>query len=166
MQSNRARFDADDRYITVFADASFDHNTGVFGWAAWVKYGKEPVPMRLHGDGYTETSSTAEYEALRRVVVSLCALPIVKGRIVVLQSDCTGAIGKADSLLQMLQEAGATNAYFKHVRGHSGTSNPRSAVNDWCDRVARREMRAARSEHHRKIRREKRAAQRAAALCS
>lgn len=166
MQANRARFDADGRYITVFADASFDHNTGVFGWAAWVKHGEEPAPMRLHGDGFTETSSTAEYEALRHVVESLCTMPIVKGRIVVLQSDCTWAISKSDGLLKQLKDAGATNAYFKHVKGHSGTSNPRSAVNDWCDRVARREMRAARSEHHRNIRREKRAAQRAAALCS
>lgn len=136
------------RYVTVFADASFDHNTGVFGWAAWVKYGTEPVPLRLHGSGYTETSGTAEYEALRLAVEALCRKSIITDRIVVLQSDCTGAIGKADALLRQLEAGGAIDAYFKHVKGHSGTDNPRSAVNAWCDRIAKKEMRARRAMHH------------------
>jgi ribonuclease HI len=159
MTMTRAPFVGGGRYTTVFADASFDHDTGIFGWAAWVKSGNDPSPVRLHGSGYTATSSMAEYEALVHVVDVLCANDAVHGKIVVLQSDSTAAIGRAGGLLQRLQNAGAHNAYFKHVKGHSGTGNPRSAVNDWCDRVARREMRARRKEHYRALRAERRRAQ-------
>jgi len=147
----------DGKYLTVFTDASFDHTTRAYGWAAWMKF--DTTTERIHGAGYTETSTQAEYLALQNAIAFLCRHPACLGRVVVLQSDCVGAIGKAEPLLERLREYGAAGAYFKHVKGHSGTDNRRSAVNTWCDRMARQEMRAQRREHHREQRQQRRYAQ-------
>ena len=146
----------DGKFVTVFTDASFDHTTRAYGWAAWMKF--DGTTERLHGAGYTETSTEAEYLALLNAVGFLCRHPARLGRVVVLQSDCVGAIDKAQPLLDRLREYGAAGAYFKHVKGHSGTDNPRSAVNTWCDRTARKEMRAFRRAHFHDLRRQRRAA--------
>lgn len=138
-----------DSYVTVFADASYCPQTGAYGWCFWVKFGS-PAQTKVHhgGGAYVLNSLMAEVEALLKALEFVESIPL-DGKIVVLQSDCTGALNfpRVKSLMEKLVQLGAKRAYVKHVKGHQGTKDPRSAVNTMCDRNARNQMR----KHRKKV---------------
>lgn len=131
-------------YVTIFADASRCHETGAYGWAAWVKHGHPAQTLRVSGGGQgLATSNEAELHALNQAVQACKRAGVdMTDKIVVIQSDCTGAIDK----FKRNQIPEARDVKLKHVRGHQGMKTPRGAVNTWCDRSARREMREVRKQ--------------------
>lgn len=134
-------------FITVFADASWCPDTQAYGYGWWMKYGSPPSTARRAGGGYIDSSNNAEIEALRAALLYLRTnlLDEMQDKVVVVQSDCTGALKVISNDLLDLRKAGARNAYAKHVKGHQGHKDARSSVNTWCDRAARGAMRQFRA---------------------
>ncbi|HEY0820969.1 MAG TPA: hypothetical protein VGD46_19440, partial [Rhizobacter sp.] len=126
------------------------HQTKAYGYGWWVKFGT-PAQTRVGwGGGYVQDSLHAEIEAiraglqwLRTEIAADC-----KGKRLVVQSDCTGALARIVGDLSSLQrDLLLDQAYSKHVKGHQGHVNARASVNTTCDRHARRMMRQFRKLH-------------------
>jgi ribonuclease HI len=85
-----------DKYITLIADASYDATTTAYGWCYWIKHGSPPETIINSGGGYgLKNSNHAEIEALLEGLEIIKSLgDKLQGRFVVVQSDCTGALGK------------------------------------------------------------------------
>lgn len=133
-----AKFDPG-RFVTLFTDASFCPDTRAWGWAAWIKYGRPAKTLRLSGGGFNcRGSHLAELRALEQGVKAIVGQVPIGSKIVVIQSDCKGALDKVSD--KKLIAGGASFVRKKHVKGHQGVACPRSAVNTWTDRAAREEM--------------------------
>lgn len=138
------------KYVTVFADASFCDRTCCYGWAVWIKYGNPPEVLRLMGGGCrVARSSNREWEITNSTQAEKFALDTAvraldyykvpyEDKIVVIQSDCDKGL---NSIKIRPIKRKAKEVRFKHVKGHRGFACPRSSVNTWCDRQARRKMR-------------------------
>lgn len=127
------------KYVTVFSDASFCPDTRTFGFAFWIKYGRPAVTVRASGGGYDMANSTeAEYQGILFALAFIeeNGIPIA-GKTVVVQCDCLAALGR---LREAQPLPSADLVKVKHVRGHNGYRNARSAVNTWCDKRAYAEM--------------------------
>lgn len=148
--------------VTIFADASFCHDTKAAGWGCWIK--NDIRSVTYSGVFHVSLASSAEAE--------LCALvnathkAVVQGHapagsFLVLESDCTraldiirGRLAHRGSLVEKaarrklfeLLENNRLRFKVKHVRGHQGGRNARSWVNETCDRLARTAMRSARGK--------------------
>lgn len=133
-------------FVTMFCDASFCPQTKAYGWAMWAKHGTPATTERESGSGQGALNSTdAELVALTEGIKALIRNEVpIAGRIIVIQSDSTGALNKLD--IKPLKLAGARFVKLKHVKGHQGLRNPRAAVNTWCDTEAKRRMRAVRDK--------------------
>lgn len=139
-----AKFDPG-KFITLFTDASYCPNTRAWGWAAWIKYGAPAETLRLSGGGSgCQGSNQAELLALQHGIEAVADKVPVEGKVVVVQSDCIGALESIG--VNPLTLAGALGVRKKHVKGHQGVKCPRSAVNTWTDRAAREEMLKRRTE--------------------
>lgn len=128
------------KFVTLFTDASFCPDTRAWGWAAWCKHGAPAVTIRRSGGGFgCPGSNHAESLALRHGIGVLLNEDIdLVGKIIVIQSDCQGALDGLDDMVLLV--AGAKAVRKKHVKGHQGTKCARSSVNTWTDREAYREM--------------------------
>lgn len=134
------------KFVTMFCDASFCPNTKACGWAVWIKHGKEPETIRLSGTAENiKDSIQAEYKALQEGVEYLATKMNLTGLIVVIQSDCVGALDKIETG-HLSKEHGAQYVKHKHVKGHRGLQDARACVNTWCDKQAKSEMRAVRDK--------------------
>lgn len=135
------------QFITLFADASFCPETKAAGFGGWAKYGDPAETFRTGGEmNDCETSNQAEFKALRNTLDALMKLESVQfeGKILVIQSDCQGAIDKLKTTLSLdsLQKClGLTRISYKWVKGHQGYKSSRSAVNTYCDKTAKHHMR-------------------------
>lgn len=158
------------RYITIFADASFCHQTGAAGIAFWVR---DSDRIERHSKSLTfavQNSRIAESIALSTGIIwALNHFDPQPGDRLSIQSDCMQALEliigaaknrteeefrMADTVVSAVNRAGVT-LHPKHVKGHQGGIDSRSHVNEWCDRAAHACMRLARA----KMRTEKRVLQ-------
>lgn len=150
--------------VSVFADASYCHDTGAAGWGGWAKsdrgrvYNGGPLKDVYRSVALAELAAVAN--ALEMAVQSGVA---PTGCHVLVQTD-------NDQVVRYLNGEGHANGMeprrlfervrniiryvlkdhditlsARHVRGHQGTAVPRNAVNEMCDKKARQGMRAARS---------------------
>jgi len=143
-------------FITIFTDASFCQNTKGTGWAVWIKYG-ENITVR-HQGGYIAKkgyhSGHAESHALEHALWMCKRLREVgrmdlKNKVVILQSDCQSALNNLD--VSSLRKQGVQYIKKKWVKAHTGKSDNRSLVNNWCDVTAYAEMKKQRVIHHNKF---------------
>lgn len=137
-------------FITIFTDASYCHTTGAWGFGFWAKW-DAPVQTHLGEGGGTglDGSLRAEMEALLEAMAWVRKLPLEQrqGKILVMQTDCMGAMPRLEAALYaLLRECGLKKAYFKHVKGHTGNADPRAYVNNLCDKAARKQMKMHRSK--------------------
>lgn len=133
-------------YVTMFTDASYCHQTKAAGWAVWIKYGAHPHDQTVRLVGACRRihdSMHAEYVALEEGLKALEKIPL-EGKIVVVQSDCTGALAAIETS-HLVRVHGALSVTKKHVKGHQGLKTARSAVNTWCDAEAKDAMRSLRN---------------------
>jgi len=137
-------------FITIFTDASFCHYTKATGWAVWIKYGVNGTIVKHQGGFISKKgkhSNDAELFALD-MSIDMCRLLYehnrmdLKDKIVVIQSDCQGALDKTDT--STLYKRGVHYVKKKWVKGHSNGEDSRSKVNDWCDTTAFSEMKKLR----------------------
>lgn len=149
-------------YITLFADASFCQNTKAAGIAIWArdadKYCRRSKALTFAVDSASQAEGIALGTAILFVLREFSYQP---GDRLSIQSDCLSALdlfaenpkrkkplpgceaALRSRVLQEVQRAGVTLCP-KHVKGHEGTKDARSAVNTWCDEQARSRMREAR----------------------
>lgn len=134
------------KYVTVFTDASHCDLTNVSGWAVWIKYGSPAVTVRLSGvTDQAPGSNGAEVFAIRRALDYLERhREVLSGAKVIIQSDSSSAILKCEFAARTLKRHGAEKVELRWVKGHQGARCPRSAVNTWCDKEARKLMRKER----------------------
>ena len=152
------------KYITIFADASFDHVTKAAGISMWardaVNFHRASKALTFPVDDAAQAESIALGTA---ITIALRVFTHQPGDRLSIQSDCLHALDLfamksqrkkpwpgieaaiRGNVFESIQRYGLTLCP-KHVKGHSGNGNPRSAVNDWCDKEARRQMRNARRE--------------------
>jgi len=137
------------QYVTVFTDASHCPHTLATGWAVWIKHGTPATTIRFRGTASGLHNSTeAELHALERAIKHLLETDLALDRVVVIQSDSQGALAQLGSHHNKLGtelRRTATYVKLKHVKGHQGLKCPRSAVNTWCDREARKQMNTLRT---------------------
>jgi len=78
---------------TIFADASFDQDTGIAGWGAWIKTaGRDGA---IHGAAFKAPvlgSEHAEILALANALALARSMELLTGAVMI-QSDCTNALG-------------------------------------------------------------------------
>ena len=137
--------------VTIFTDAGLCPETGAASWGSWAK--SERGVSRGGGilkDLYNN-STAAEAAAAMNGVHNALANGIAKeGDTLLVQSDNDGiqnflngvAKGYIKQKVQRTKLHAAFLAVrskyklvirFRHVRGHQGTKDKRSAVNTWCD---------------------------------
>jgi len=145
--------------LTVFADASFDHSSGIAAFAGWFRKARSVHKISKVSARRFRSSNEAELVALCTTV--LVALRRQRtfgdGDFVVAKSDCTYAVehlknsagGTTETERRMVarvhetMKAHGLRFYVSHVKGHTTLTEPRFYVNRWCDEEARRLMRAA-----------------------
>ena len=139
------------KFVTVFCDASHCPHTRATGWAVWMKHGTPPETKRLSGAlSGLKDSHQAEIFALESALTYLESRMDLKDQIVVVESDCLGAIDAIRDRALRLTGLGAKYVKLKWVKGHQGVKCSRSAVNTWCDTEAKRNMRALRDTINKK----------------
>jgi ribonuclease HI len=145
--------------ITIFCDASYCDRSKIGGYGIWIKTErgthrfkgafKEP----LSGPGRAEMAALANALHVAHKIYS----PGADDTLFV-TTDCLNAIetikmptvrknNRDNQALLYIRDLLLTSKArydFRHVKAHKGNVNPRSAVNTWCDRAARAEMRALR----------------------
>lgn len=87
-------------------------------------------------------SYQAEVEALRAglLFIQQSLVKELKGKRIVIQSDCTGALEAIAPEMAALRRLGASMVYTKHVKGHQGHATARNSVNTLCDRKAKEQV--------------------------
>ncbi len=148
--------------VTIIADASFCPKTGVAGYGFWIagERGKQGGEGAVKG--LCDTNSTAEMQALVNALhIAVRAGLVSQGDAVLLQTDCEAAIQAFEGTRKRLSELEhatkqamkhlrhtfALSLEYRHVKGHSKSTEARYAANNHCDRGARRAMRKARTLH-------------------
>jgi ribonuclease HI len=158
--------------ITLFADASFDATRKIGTWAAWAKC--DGATMRAGGVFKTpiDNSTTAELGAIANGLhLAIAEFDPSAGALVVIESDNITALALASGDTQIVKPktvrrmgrqihamrdsiaaivgARRLRVRTKHVRGHRGVGDPRSAVNTWCDRMCHQHLTSARRRNER-----------------
>lgn len=134
---------------TVNTDASFCPRTHAAGWAAWIAIdGGKKIKWSGKFHRRPRTSTEAELWAIKNGVWLAASAGVTH---VLVQSDCKGALAKVNrdcaerrDLLRRLPHA--VSIVTKHVKGHTDTASPRTWVNDWCDKAAKRHMNEQRQQ--------------------
>lgn len=139
--------------VTIFADASFCSRTKAGGWGGWAKSARGSV---CHGGAMKKpvaNSTTAEsYAIVNAIALALSCGIAVKGDKLLIQTDCLSAIDRLQSRRKEPNRAvkifrtlvSGHDVEFRHVKGHNGFADARSAVNTMCDALAYRGLTAAR----------------------
>lgn len=133
-----------DKYITVFTDASYCNDTRSTGYAIWIKYGGG-ITKRFTGSSTKPTGSNqAEELALKQAMKYVMMHVDYSHKHLVINSDCLGALESLVIPEELKRDLAGIR--LKHVKAHQNSVNRRSAVNEWCDREAKREMRNLRTQ--------------------
>jgi ribonuclease HI len=151
---------------TVICDASLDPDTGIAGWAGWVKQG-EVNGQFTRGVLKQPASNSFIAEFLGIVNTIDLALRngwIVRGSKICVQCDNKQAleavepngnsggstqIKRAKHHLYKLGVEYDVLFYTKHVKGHTNGPDGRHRVNNVVDEMAKEAMREARNAHYR-----------------
>lgn len=149
--------------ITINTDASYsgDHKKG--GYAFYIVCNefriKSGGPFRVE----PRNSEEAEMMAIGNAIATLLRRAILpKTKLLVINSDCKNGMTKIQKpnkivnvdnrtlprkvkelLNQLSNRVGNPKIDFRHVKAHNGFPDARSWVNDWCDKEAKKHMKAS-----------------------
>lgn len=147
--------------VTLITDASFCPDHKVAGYGYWVacQRGKKGGGGAMKGE--VCNSSIAEMQAIvNGLHCALTSSLVQHGDEVLIQTDCTYAImtltqkkrkeltkedRKVISALQLLTDRFNLALEFRHVKGHSTSTEARFVTNNLCDKRARKAMKLARN---------------------
>lgn len=145
--------------ITITTDASFSVENKLGAYAFWISCNGGRI---CHSGLLKEAVNVhdCELKAIANAVHAVSIQPFEKITRIVINTDSTSAIGR----IKKHGEAGSPEHYIcelmrklskkhpasdkpfysmRHVKAHSGVDVPRKYVNAWCDKEARRVLRAA-----------------------
>ncbi len=148
--------------ITMFTDAGYCPNTHRASYAVWAKTdGKTLRHSGLLRDLASDPNQAEKRALVNGVALVLANMQPEPGTHIIAQTDSLSSVAafsgtghrkkwqreRIKDLLTLMQAqlaaAGVTIEY-RHVKGHKGTRDARSAVNTWCDGECRRWLREAR----------------------
>lgn len=138
---------------TVIVDASHCHQTGYAGWAAWIRLDTVDYPIKKSGTLKKRVRNSTEaemYGALNAIVLahSKGATDILvqcdNDEVCRLANRASNSIYASDWAKHIAEYAPSVKIRGKHVKGHTSRTEPRFWVNNWCDKEAKKHMRAAR----------------------
>lgn len=139
--------------VTLFTDAGLCPETKSASWASWCK--SEKGVARSGGilkDGYACSTAAESAAAINGIYHCLSSRVASSGDTILVQTDNNGVEGflngsargyrKHAAQRKVLQDAYQNIILkhnliirFRHVRGHQGAKDKRSAVNTYCDNV-------------------------------
>lgn len=143
--------------VTLISDASLYHQSRTAGWAGWAKSdrGQTQGSGVLKGK-FNSTLATEFLAAANTLAIAIRDGVIAKGDVVLFQIDNLGVfklvqgkhrplphwqdhdlIDKAYQYIRYQQASLGLKFRLRHIKAHSGTSTPRTAVHDWCDQASR-----------------------------
>lgn len=138
--------------VTLITDASYCHETGVYGWAFYTTYKHDRINIFRSGAGLECKSSTqAEVIAIQRGLEYLLGRSdIFWKRQFTLMCDCQDALSQVDR--KIILNAGASNVHLRHIPAHRTPKEIRHhecfRLHAWCDSQSRKRMRDLRAEKH------------------
>lgn len=150
--------------VTIFTDAGLCPETQCASWAAWCK--SERGVSRTGGilrDPQLFSTMAESAAVVNGIHHALASGVAVAGDAILVQTDNNSVMQflvlpirphhkEKDRRKQMRDVYSSLVARydisvrFRHVKGHQGTKNKRSAVNSWCDQVCTFFLKMARSE--------------------
>lgn len=151
--------------VTIFTDAGLCPETNIGTWAAWCKSerGVARAGGILRDPQFSSTmaESAAAVNGIYNALANGVAHP---GDVLLIQTDnnqvrqfLTMPVkrehkNKVERRSMQAAYSALTSKHdvkcsFRHVRGHKGAKDKRSAVNTWCDQVCTFFLRMARHEH-------------------
>lgn len=150
--------------ITINTDASFCPNSKVAGFAFYIKSDLFLIKKAGVLKSTVINSEDAEMMCLANALYYLFnETDNIRANRIIINIDCVGVIrkvkkGNNDALtiktrdfMNALMNRTKAKIVFKHVLAHKTIINPRTWVNDWCDKTAKSYMRQARKENKMKI---------------
>lgn len=148
-----------ENYITIFTDASFDNDQNSYGWGGWIKENNNTY--RIGGYGFTKDNNHGEMYAILFSIEYLISLHEdnvidLNEKVISLTTDsdkCISLIKKlnpndrysqaiAESKSKLFQYSDKYNFTIKYkgIKSHLSNSNNKNAVNNWCDKEAKRQL--------------------------
>lgn len=129
------------RFVTIFTDGSYHHESSAWGVGVWIRYSDNP-PITLSEGGLDgRSSSWVEEHGVNSAIRYLLENYDITDMIIVIQCDNVGALHKSVKRnMKSLKNAGAKFVKAKHVKGHTNFRTKRSGVNAIVDSLARAEM--------------------------
>jgi ribonuclease HI len=135
------------RMVTIFTDASYNHESKAAGWAAWCKGGQAPGEL-ISGQIKAEPASAeiAEAMAICNGLYAARRKGLIQPKAAVMvQSDCINALGKIRHHIPEVQNSTAINGLYVPVRqryvatrrgrAKSDASKKRKAAREQYDEV-------------------------------
>ncbi len=138
---------------TLMVDASWCPETHVAGYGFWIASNRGKLPGSGTIKGRVESSNLAEMQAICIVLYIAKKMEyVLPWENVLIQTDCLAAIyafertrkvsgSEADALRKYLELSLEQHVELRHVKGHTGSYNPRFLANRMCDIRARKAMR-------------------------
>lgn len=146
--------------VTILADASHCPDTKAGGYGFWIASARGKKGGSGVLNGAIASSTLAEMMAIANAIHQGIKFGLVQGHDKLLvQSDCESAIFAFTKKRKGSEEEKKVVEYvlklvrllslvieYKHVKGHTNSSEARFAANNACDRAARKAMRRARDK--------------------
>lgn len=146
--------------VTILADASHCPETKAGGYGYWIASARGKKGGSGALTGAIASSTLAEMMAIGNAIYHGVKSGLVQGHdILLVQTDCESAIfaftkkrkgseheKKVVEYVQKLMCLLSLTIEYKHVKGHTNSSEARFAANNACDRAARKAMRRARDK--------------------
>lgn len=127
---------------TVITDASFCARTQAGGWAAWIRF-ENNLLIRLSAEFRERPADSTEAEA-KAALNGVVRAQREGATQVLLQTDCMAVVTGLSLWAKRLGVPIHCRVTSRHIKGHNGGRTARSWVNEWCDREAKKHMRAMR----------------------
>jgi ribonuclease HI len=141
--------------ITINTDASYNtHKRGCAGYAFWIVCNLFKIQK---GGMFKKREPANPIEAEIMCIGNAIATLLAQKQIpevdwVLLNSDCVPGMDTIEAAktplgkqvkklwLQLKSKTGAKTMVMRHVKAHTGANDPRSFVNEWCDKEAKKWM--------------------------
>jgi ribonuclease HI len=139
--------------ITITTDASYCNKTKSAGYAFRIKWSDGELNKGGQFKGKINNSTDAEIKCAANALYAFGLLEI-SSKLLVLNTDCQTIVSPTDKehkiteahkeMLRIAQVLNVDKIDYRHVKSHSGVHDNRSKANKWCDREAKRQMKALR----------------------
>lgn len=149
-----------DKFITVFTDAAFDNQINAYGWGAWIK---DSETTRIGGYGFTQDNNHSEMYAILHAIEYLVKKHLDKNNNFSLKEKIISLTTDSDKCISLMHKLNPNDRFskalsevkskliqyeskyhfeikFKGIKSHLSNKNSKQAVNNWCDKEAKKQL--------------------------